>query len=46
MSLCHLANIAVQVGGKLHWDPVKEEFTNSDAANALVRKPVLSPSRG
>jgi predicted dehydrogenase len=38
-SLCHLANIAVQVGGKLKWDPDKERFTNSDAANKLLSNP-------
>jgi predicted dehydrogenase len=45
MSLCHLANIAVQVGGKLQWDPAKEKFTNSAAANAYVSKPILGPKR-
>jgi len=38
-SLCHLAHIAVQVGGKLKWDPHKERFTNSDAANKLLSLP-------
>lgn len=43
MSICHLANIAAHVGGKLQWDPVKERFTNSSAANAFVDKPILEP---
>lgn len=43
MTICHLANIAVQVGVKLSWDPDKERFANSDAANALVSKPILAP---
>ena len=38
-SLCHLAHIAVQVGGKLKWDPDKERFTNSDEANKLLAAP-------
>ncbi len=38
-SLCHLAHIAVQVGGKLKWDPDKERFTNSDDANKLLSAP-------
>ena len=35
-SLCHLGHIAVQVGGKLKWDPDAERFLNSDAANKLL----------
>lgn len=46
MSLCLLANIAVQVGGKLGWDPVKERFTNSEAANRWLAQPVIAPRRG
>ncbi len=42
-SLCHLGHIAIQVGGKLRWDPEKERFLNSDAANALVDKPIYAP---
>ena len=45
MSLCHLANIAVNVGGKLRWDPAKERFTNSEAANAFVKKAILQHGR-
>ncbi len=42
-SMCHLGHIAVQVGGALKWDPDKERFTNSDAANAWIDKPIHSP---
>ena len=43
-SLCHLANIAIQVGRKLRWDPVKEEFRDDDAANALRKvRPMRKP---
>ena len=45
MSLCLLANIAVQVGGKLAWDPAKERFTNSEAANKYLDRPLLNPKR-
>ncbi len=38
-SLCHLGHIAVQVGGKLKWDPDAERFTNSDDANKLIAQP-------
>ncbi len=39
-TVCHLANIAIKVGGRLKWDPQKEEFIGNDQANALrqVRK--------
>ncbi|MFK7822154.1 MAG: gfo/Idh/MocA family oxidoreductase, partial [Planctomycetaceae bacterium] len=35
---CHLGNIAMKVGGKLKWDPKREEFTNNEAANALLKR--------
>jgi predicted dehydrogenase len=38
-SLCHLAHIAIQLGGaKLKWDPDKERF-DSEAANTLLARP-------
>jgi predicted dehydrogenase len=43
MSVCHLANIAVQVGGKLTWDPAKERFPANAAAQKLVSEPILKP---
>jgi predicted dehydrogenase len=45
-SLCHLANIAIQVGKKLEWDPVKERFANSPEANAFVDKWIQAPRHG
>ena len=39
-SLCHLGHIAIQVGQKLQWDPVKERFLNSEAAGQLIDKPI------
>jgi hypothetical protein len=42
-SICHLGHIAIQVGGTLKWDPDKERFTNSDAANALIGKTITQP---
>ncbi len=45
MTVCHLANIAVHVGGRLAWDPVDERFTNNNAANAFVSKPMLEPGK-
>jgi predicted dehydrogenase len=42
-SLCHLAHIAIQVGGRLEWDPAKERFTNNEAANQFVGEPIRAP---
>jgi predicted dehydrogenase len=44
-SVCHLANIAIQVGKKLEWDPGKERFTNSAEANEYVDKWIQAPRR-
>lgn len=44
-SVCHLANIAIQMGQKLEWDPAKERFTNNSAANAYVSKWIQAPTR-
>jgi predicted dehydrogenase len=38
-SLCHLGQIAIQVGGRLQWDPRQERFANSDTANDLLSRP-------
>jgi len=35
-SFAHLANIALQVKGRLEWDPLAERFTNSEEANRLM----------
>jgi hypothetical protein len=38
-SVCHLAQISIQLGGaKLKWDPVAERFDN-EAANRLLSRP-------
>jgi predicted dehydrogenase len=38
-SLCHLANIARQLGRGLKWNPETEAFVGDDEANALRRRP-------
>jgi len=43
VSACHLANIAMRLGRKMHWDPVKEEFINDTAANAMIGRPQRAP---
>ena len=42
-SVCHLANIAMKLKQKLHWDPDQECFINNDEANRLLSKPLRSP---
>jgi predicted dehydrogenase len=37
-TICHLANIAAQVGRVLHFDPKAETFPNDPEAAALVRR--------
>ncbi|HUT92628.1 MAG TPA: Gfo/Idh/MocA family oxidoreductase [Thermoguttaceae bacterium] len=38
-TVCHLVNICRELGRKLHWDPVKEEFVGDEEANALRTRP-------
>jgi len=41
-SLCHLAHIAIQLGGAtLQWDPDREIFPDNDAANKLLYRPPM-----
>jgi myo-inositol 2-dehydrogenase / D-chiro-inositol 1-dehydrogenase len=41
-SLCHLGHIAVRLEQELHWDPVRETFTNNDEANRYLSRPMSS----
>ena len=38
-SVCHLANIARELGRKLHWDPKREVFPGDSEANELLDRP-------
>jgi predicted dehydrogenase len=42
-SVCHLNNIAMQVGRKLTWDPVKERFEDDEEANKLLTPTMRAP---
>jgi predicted dehydrogenase len=42
-TVCHLANIAIQRGRKLRWDPQAERFVGDEAANALLSRPMRRP---
>ena len=37
--ICHLVNICRELGRKLKWDPVKEQFLGDDEANRLRSRP-------
>lgn len=39
ISVCHLANIARQLGRRLHWDPDKEQFVGDSEANTYLARP-------
>jgi predicted dehydrogenase len=42
-SLAHMASISLATGERLKWDPVKEVFTNSEAANKLLKYEYRAP---
>lgn len=42
-TVCHLANIAIETGRKLKWDPKTERFENDDGANAMLTRKVRAP---
>lgn len=42
-TVCHLGNIAMDLGRKLKWDPVKEEFPGDDEANARRERTYRKP---
>jgi predicted dehydrogenase len=42
-SFAHLANIALEVKDRLHWDPAKELFTNNAEANKLLHYEYRKP---
>jgi myo-inositol 2-dehydrogenase / D-chiro-inositol 1-dehydrogenase len=42
-SLGHLGQIAIQLGGKLTWDPQQERFSGNEAANSMIQKPIHQP---
>jgi hypothetical protein len=41
--IMHLANIAIRVGRKIRFDPVKEEIIGDEEANRLVNPPMRPP---
>ncbi|HRT51077.1 MAG TPA: Gfo/Idh/MocA family oxidoreductase [Anaerohalosphaeraceae bacterium] len=41
--LMHLANIAIRVGRKIQYDPVREQIVGDEQANRLVNQPMRAP---
>jgi hypothetical protein len=42
-TVCHLGNIAIRVGRKIAWDPVKERIVGDSEAAAMLSRPYRSP---
>ena len=40
---CILANLALDLGRELKWDPAKHQIVNDDEANGLLRRPYRQP---
>ena len=43
VTIMHLANIAIRMGRKIHFDPVTEQIIGDDEANRLVNQPMRAP---
>ena len=44
-TVCHLANIAMELRRPLKWDPAAEKFVGDDLANRMIWRPVREPWR-
>lgn len=42
-TICLISHIAMKVPKKLEWDPKLEKFSNSELANAMLRRPQRAP---
>jgi hypothetical protein len=43
---CHLANLSLRLGRKLHWDVEKEEVVGDGEANGMLVRPYRKPWDG
>ncbi|MCH2364656.1 MAG: Gfo/Idh/MocA family oxidoreductase [Planctomycetes bacterium] len=43
VTIMHLANIAIRMGRKIHFDPVTEQIIGDEEANRLVNQPMRAP---
>lgn len=39
-SMCHLANIAMQLRRKIRWDPEKEQILDDSQASQMLSRPI------
>ena len=42
-TICHLGNIALNLGRKLKWDPANERFVDDVEADRMLSRPMRSP---
>ena len=42
-TVCHLGNLAVRLGRKINWDPVKEQIVGDAAASEMLSRPPRDP---
>lgn len=42
-SACLVSHVAMKLPGKLHWDPLRERFTDNDRANEMLSRPQRYP---
>ena len=45
-STCHLANIAIRLGRKVHWDPERQEFNHDLEATSMIGRQPRSIAAG
>ncbi len=43
ITIAHIGNIAMMLGRKLKWDPVKEQFIGDETANQMLDRPRRKP---
>jgi hypothetical protein len=43
ITVCHLGNIAEQLGRPLRWDPERERFVNDPGADRLISRALRAP---
>lgn len=44
-AFCHACDIALRLGGPLKWNPKREQFADSEAANRMLTRALRSPWR-
>jgi hypothetical protein len=44
-AISHLSDIAIRLGRKIYWDPVKEDIIGDESAARMLTRPMRSPWR-